>query len=49
VTTIENKHWLEKQRRSKMEEKSRSNDDVYEDWVSYIKKRNNYYKETKSA
>jgi hypothetical protein len=29
-----------------MNEKSTSNDEVYDEWMSYIKKRNSYYKES---
>jgi hypothetical protein len=29
-----------------MRDKSTSNDEVYDEWMNYIKKRNNYYKET---
>ena len=31
-----------------MEDKNRSNDEVYDEWMDYIKKRNNYYKTQKS-
>lgn len=27
---------------------NRSNEEVYEDWLDYIKKRNTYYKSTKN-
>jgi len=32
-----------KENKEKMEEKPRSNDDVYDDWKTFIKKRNKFY------
>lgn len=32
-----------------MKEKIRSNDEVYNDWLEYIKKRNSYYKQKTKA
>jgi len=32
-----------------MEDKNRSNDEVYEEWMDYIKKRNNFYKKAKTV
>ncbi len=32
-----------------MDDKSRSNDEVYDDWINYIKKRNDIFKKTDTA
>jgi hypothetical protein len=32
-----------------MDEKSRSNDDVYDEWINYIKKRNSFFKKADQA